>query len=134
MPTTNPIAAASTVPAPTSQPKTTLGKDDFLKLLAAELRQQDPNNTTDSKEMMQQLTQFGILEQITNLAEAQDRTATAAATAELIAAIGHTVQYTTANGPVSGTVDSVSLNADGSALLTIGGVSGISPSDVLSIS
>ncbi len=44
-----------------------LGKDDFLKLLVAQLSHQDPLNPADSKEFTTQLTQFSTLEEITNM-------------------------------------------------------------------
>lgn len=45
----------------------TLDKNDFLKLLITELRNQDPLSPLDSKEYMTQLSQFSTLEQIQNL-------------------------------------------------------------------
>jgi len=44
-----------------------LAKDDFLKLLIAQLTHQDPLNPTDSEEFTAQLTQFSSLEELTNI-------------------------------------------------------------------
>jgi len=44
-----------------------LGKDDFMKLMTAQLTHQDPLNPMDSAGMMQQLTSMGSMEQLVNL-------------------------------------------------------------------
>jgi len=46
-----------------------MGKDDFLAILVAQLENQDPFNSTDPAEMIGQLTQFSMLEQMTNMNE-----------------------------------------------------------------
>lgn len=47
-----------------------LGKEDFMKLLMAQVTHQDPLNPMDSQGMMDQLTGMGSLEQLVNLNEA----------------------------------------------------------------
>jgi len=46
--------------------KNTLGKDDFLRLLIAQLEAQDPLEPMDAQDFSAQLAQFSTLEQITN--------------------------------------------------------------------
>jgi len=51
-----------------------LGKDDFLKLLVAQLSHQDPMESTDSSEFIAQLAQFTLLEQMGAVSTALENT------------------------------------------------------------
>ncbi|WP_407307356.1 flagellar hook capping FlgD N-terminal domain-containing protein [Desulfosporosinus sp. SB140] len=50
----------------------TLGKDDFLKLLVAQMQNQDPMNPMDDTQSIAQMAQFSSLEQMTNIATSMD--------------------------------------------------------------
>jgi flagellar basal-body rod modification protein FlgD len=57
---------APTVPTP---PGGKLGKDEFLKMLVAQMRNQDPLNPMQGEQMAAQLAQFSSLEQLTNMSK-----------------------------------------------------------------
>jgi flagellar basal-body rod modification protein FlgD len=65
--TTNPLAAATT--STTLQPKTKAEeeKTQFLKLLVAQLKGQNPLDPKDGTEFISQLAQFSSLEQLINI-------------------------------------------------------------------
>ncbi len=59
-------------PANDSEPSSTLDQADFIQILIAQLEQQDPTNPTDNAQMVDQITSYAQLEQLTNIASAMD--------------------------------------------------------------
>jgi flagellar basal-body rod modification protein FlgD len=104
-----------------------LGKDDFLKLLIGQMQNQDPLSPSDPSEQMGQMTQFSILEQISNLAQSQQASASNDYDQQAVGLIGRTVTYTRRDGSsASGVVSQVTFTSRGPTL-TIGADTGIAP-------
>jgi flagellar basal-body rod modification protein FlgD len=68
------VTGSSTQSAATSG---TLGKDDFLRLMVAQLRNQDPLNPMDNTQFVAQTAQFSSLEQLQNMNKSLDKLAAA---------------------------------------------------------
>ncbi len=80
-----------------------LGKDEFLKLLVAQLQNQDPLSPMEDTEFIAQMAQFSSLEQSMNLAKTM-------ATMQATGMIGAEVYWTDDNGIMyAGVVKSVSI-------------------------
>jgi flagellar basal-body rod modification protein FlgD len=122
---------SSGTPAANTQAKNSsagmLGKDDFLKLFVAQLKNQDPTSSQDPTQSMQQMAQFSEIEQITNLVSAQNQSSA-------VGLIGKTVTYGDADGnPQTGVVTQVDIGEDGAATLTVGGKGGIDAGSVTQV-
>ncbi len=63
----DPITSTSTTSTQQTTGKSSLGKDDFMKLMISQLQNQDPLNPMDGTAFSAQLAQFSSLEQLTNL-------------------------------------------------------------------
>ena len=110
-----------------------MGKDQFLKLFVAQLQHQDPMNPMNDSEFMGQMASFSTLEQVTNLAAANERVAAGITSNNAIGLIGRTVSYVDENDEIkTGTVEKVTT-AGGVPSLTVGGVAGIDPSTITQV-
>jgi len=111
-----------------------LNKDEFLQLLVAQLKNQDPMSPVGSQEFMSQMAAFSTLEQVTNLAVANEEQNQMLAINQSLSLVGHQVTYlkedeTTATGKV----ESVDFGEEGFTL-TIDGESGIPAGAVTKVS
>ncbi|KLU60397.1 flagellar basal body rod modification protein [Peptococcaceae bacterium CEB3] len=122
-----PTASAANTAGSSSPAQQVLGQDAFLKLMIAELQNQDPSQTTNGTQFVAQLAQFSALEQMTNVAQAVtklDSDVTALSQQTLLtqgaALIGKQVSGTDAGGhPVQGTVSQVTMQ-NGQVELQVG--------------
>jgi flagellar basal-body rod modification protein FlgD len=135
---TDTTAISSTTPTATptqAQRKTggSLGKDDFLKLMVAQLQHQDPMNPMQDSDMMGQMASFSTLEQMSNMAAVNTGVAQTLVQGQAIGLIGHTVTYVDVDGAEhTGVVERVST-AGGASTLTVDGTD-IDPSVITAVS
>lgn len=105
-----------------------MDKDAFLKLFIASLRNQDPTDPMDNKEMLAQFTQFAMIESMDNMSNRFGDLALS----ESASLIGKVIE---AYGPdkqkVTGVVDRIEQRS-GKVVLMVGGVA-INPVSVITV-
>ena len=114
--------AASVTPTATGSSaaqKATLDYNSFLKLLIAQLKNQDPTNPMDSTEYVAQLATFSSVEQAIQTNERLDSILTNAALSQAESMLGRFVE--SPDGFVSGRVTSIRIEQDGATLILEGG-------------
>lgn len=98
----------------TDEKSNTLGQNDFMKLIIAQLKNQDFNNSTDTSEFINQMAQMATIESMNTMTANSKVTYAASFT-------GKYVTCTTGDGGyATGLVDCVSINGD-KCTLVIGG-------------
>ena len=117
----------------TAVPGGQMGKDQFLKLFVAQLQHQDPMNPMNDSEFMGQMAQFSTLEQVSNLAAANEQVAKNLAANHAIGLIGRTVTWTDeADAVHTGVVEKVTTK-DGSPFLTVAGTPDVDPATITQV-
>jgi flagellar basal-body rod modification protein FlgD len=110
-----------------------LGKDQFLKLFVAQLQHQDPMNPMQDQDFMGQMASFSTLEQVTNMAAANQAMAANLQLSQSVGLIGRTVTWTDDDDvPHTGVVEKVSQQ-DGKSVLTVSGTEGVDPTTITQI-
>ena len=99
-----------------------LGKDDFLKLLIAQLKNQDPQDPADSAQMAAQLAQFTSVEQLTNIAQTLESQGSSAAS--LLNEVTAGTAVNTIGKTITASSNLVELNGSGNETLMITGNGG----------
>ena len=108
---TNPAAAAVPTADPTASPPSTLDYSAFLRLLIAEMKNQDPTKPMDSAQFVAQLASFSGVEQAVKTNAKLDALMSAFALTQAEGFIGRTI--VSADGSAAGTVVSVRVASDG---------------------
>jgi flagellar basal-body rod modification protein FlgD len=131
------ISAPSTTPHGSTIPpvnaSAALGQNDFLKLLVAQLKYQDPMKPTDSSQFMGEMAQFSTVQGVTTMGATLDAMSQASEFSQGIALIGKDVSYHALDGTTaSGTVESVSATDAGVTVHLAAGDIGLR--DVLGVS
>ena len=121
------ITSTTATPASTSStttPSNTLGKDSFMKLLVAQLKNQDPTSSSsqDPSAMVQQMTSFSALEQAQNtntlLTGLQGQTS-GLFQAQTAALVGKTVQVAGSTFNLASGSAALNLNLGAAANVTL---------------
>lgn len=103
-----------------------LGREDFLLLLVASMRGQDPLNPVDNGEMIAQMAQFSMLESMLNLTEGF-------VALHAMAMLGKTVKATAVDGSIiEGTVLTINTNK-GEPIITLEDGSVVSLKDIYEV-
>ena len=113
-----PISAASALGSSTAGQSSNIGIQDFLKILTAQLNNQDPLKPVDNQEFVAQIAQFATLEQSRQLNVKIDELLSVQSSTQSVGLLGKTVDINQNGRIVSGRVTALSL-ASGQPLLTI---------------
>ncbi len=82
-----------------------LGKDDFLKLLMAQMTHQDPTEPMDNSQFIAQMAQFTSLEQMYNVANGFNKMAQMMQSSEAAGTLGKVVDLDVEGEKVTGVVE-----------------------------
>jgi flagellar basal-body rod modification protein FlgD len=88
---TNATTSAATTTNTKSSSKNMVSKDDFLKILVAQLKYQNPLDPQDPSEFLTQLSQLSQVEQLNNIASSLEEVGKANTTSQWVSAIGKKV-------------------------------------------
>ena len=114
---------APSLPRPTgtteTKSKTAVDYESFLKLLVAEMKNQDPTKPMESTDFVAQLATFSQVEQSVQSNTKLDQILQASALSQASALIGREV--TSADGKTTGVVTEVKVKSDGMVAVLAGG-------------
>ena len=121
-PVFHPLPTEATTPATPAGPakSNTADKDMFLKLMIAQLKNQDPSSPVDAKDFLVQMVQFTVVEKLEAMAKSNNELLAATRLGSASSLVGRTVTYTkpgvdadAAPVEVNGTLSGVRVTPDG---------------------
>jgi flagellar basal-body rod modification protein FlgD len=116
-------AGMNTGTTPTAAPKQSMDSAMFMKLLVAQLQNQDPSSPMSTNDMMAQQTQMASLEQLTNMSTTSSEQFALTMRMAAMNIVGKSVSYTGSDGSVvSGSATGASF-ADSVPTIDVGGAS-----------
>ena len=127
-----PTTSTTPTTSATRSTGSTLGEQDFLKLLTAQLKYQDPMSPTDTNSFVQEQAQFSTVEGINNLQKSIAQLLAAQQDAQAVSLIGKQVFYTGSDGAVANGVVTGVDESNGSPMLQVGSDS-VDPSTVVGV-
>ncbi|SEB89990.1 flagellar basal-body rod modification protein FlgD [Paramicrobacterium humi] len=125
--------SAASLQTPVPERKQTLDSEVFMKLLVAQLKNQDPSSPMNTNEMISQTTQLAMMEQLTAMSTTSTENFALSMRQTAAALVGQQATYLDADGvEQSGLVTSVSFAGSvpqvtiGDTTVPLDAVSGIS--------
>ncbi|ACE89751.1 flagellar basal body rod modification protein FlgD [Rhizobium phaseoli] len=116
---TSKVTSSTSASTSSSTQKATLNYDNFLQLLIAQMKNQDPTDPMDASEQVAQLATFSQVEQTIQTNTKLD---TLLASSSLTQASSYVGKYMeSADGTVKGVIDSVKVYSDGIIATTTDG-------------
>ena len=116
---TSKVTSTTSASTSSSTQKATLNYDNFLQLLIAQMKNQDPTDPMDASEQVAQLATFSQVEQTIQTNTKLD---TLLASSSLTQASSYVGKYMeSADGTVKGVIDSVKVYSDGIIATTTDG-------------
>ena len=114
---TSPTTSGSSSPV---NPSSNLNDQDFLQLLVAQLKYQDPMSPTDDQSFIQEQAQFSTVEGITSLESTMTAMGSQQQMSSAVNLIGTQVQYTASDGSTASGLVSAVANSSGSVTVKVG--------------
>jgi flagellar basal-body rod modification protein FlgD len=120
MSSVNPTQPTSGSSTPVVNPSSNLNDQDFLQLLVAQLKYQDPMSPTDDQSFIQEQAQFSTVEGITSLESTMTAMGAQQQMSSAVNLIGTQVQYTQSDGSTASGLVSAVGNSSGSITVKVG--------------